>query len=112
MNPAQDRPGSLFVCENTVELMFWSPPLAAQNLRRINKEKAFTPLGLKKRLHRVVSLTGMDFQKQGRGDFFLLPEFLHESSEKEHDILSEKCQRVSKNQTRPCVALCAVLEAG
>ena len=58
------------MCENTVELMFWSPPLAAQNLRRINKEKAFTPLGLKKRLHRVVSLTGIDFQKQGRGAFF------------------------------------------
>lgn len=83
-----------------------------QNLRRINKEKDF-PLGdFENRLHETMSLTGMDFQKQGRGDFFLLPEFLHESSEKEHDILSEKCQRVSKNQTRPCVALCAVLEAG
>ena len=51
MNPAQDRPGSLFVYENTVEHMSWGPPAAAQNLRRINKEKAFTPLGLKKRLH-------------------------------------------------------------
>ena len=100
------------MCENTVELMFWSPPLAAQNLRRINKEKAFTPLGLKKRLHRVVSLTGMDFQKQGRGDFFLLPEFLHESSEKEHDILSEKCQRVSKNQNSALCAQRVIFEPG
>lgn len=70
MNPAQDRPGSLFVCENTVELMFWSPPLAAQNLRRINKEKAFTPLGLKKRLHGMTDLTGSISEKWGRGIFF------------------------------------------
>lgn len=75
MNPAQDRPGSLFVYENTVEHMSWGPPAAAQNLRRINKEKAFTPLGLKKRLHRVVSLTGIDFQKQGRGAFFFCLNF-------------------------------------
>ena len=43
LNSAQDRPGSLFVCENTVEHMSWGPPLAAQNLRRINKEKGFSP---------------------------------------------------------------------
>ena len=108
MNPAQDRPGSLFVCENTVEHMSWGPPLAAQNLRRINKEKAFTPLGLKKRLHGMTDLTGSISEKWGRGIFFL-PEFLHESSEKEPDILSEKCQRVSKNQTWPCESLCATL---
>lgn len=77
-----ERPGPLFVYENTVEHTSWGPPVASQNLRRINKEKAFTPLGLKKRLHRVVSLTGMDFQKQGRGAFFL-PEFLYGIAERE-----------------------------
>ena len=65
-----ERPGSLFVCENTVEHMSWGPPLAAQNMRRINKEKAFTPLGLKKRLHGMTDLTGSISEKWGRGIFF------------------------------------------
>ena len=38
-----ERPGPLFVYENTVEHMSWGPPAAAQNLRRINKEKGFSP---------------------------------------------------------------------
>ena len=70
MNPAQDRPGSLFVCENTVEHTSWGPPVAAQNLCRINKEKRFPPDDFEKRLHGVVSLTGTNFQKQGRDVFF------------------------------------------
>lgn len=98
------------MCENTVELMFWSPPLAAQNLRRINKEKAFTPLGLKKRLHGMTDLTGSISEKWGRGIFFLLPEFLYGIAEREGDP-PEKRQPVGQNQTRPCAALCAVLGA-
>lgn len=35
-----------------------------------------------KRLYGVVSLTGIDFQKQGRGAFFL-PEFLYGIAERE-----------------------------
>ena len=38
-----ERPGPLFVCENTVEHMSWGPTVAAQNLHRINKEKGFSP---------------------------------------------------------------------
>ena len=64
-----ERPGPLFVYENTVEHTSWGPTVAAQNLRRINKEKAFTPLGLKKRLHGMTDLTGSIFEKQGRGVF-------------------------------------------
>ena len=68
-DPAMERPGPLFVCENTVEHTFWGPTVAAQTLRRINKEKDF-PLGdFDNRLHETMSLTGMDFQKQGRGVF-------------------------------------------
>lgn len=49
--------------------------MAAQNLRRINKEKDF-PLGdFENRLHETMSLTGMDFQKQGRGGFFFCLNF-------------------------------------
>lgn len=70
MNPAQDRPGSLFVCENTVEHTSWGPTVAAQNLRRINKEeKGFSPGGFEKRLHGMTNLTGSIFEKQGRGVF-------------------------------------------
>ena len=65
-----ERPGPLFVYENTVEHMSWGPPAAAQNLRRINKEKGFPPTVSEKRLHGVVSLTGTNFQKQGRDVFF------------------------------------------
>lgn len=64
-----ERPGPLFVCENTVEHTSWGPPAAAQNLRRINKEKGFSPGDFEKRLHGVVSLTGTNFQKQGKGVF-------------------------------------------
>ena len=49
--------------------------MAAQNLRRINKEKAFTPLGLKKRLHRVVSLTGWIFKSRAEVIFFFCLNF-------------------------------------
>ena len=65
-----ERPGPLFVYENTVEHTSWGPPVAAQNLRCINKEKGFSPGGFEKRLHGVVSLTGTNFQKQGRDVFF------------------------------------------
>lgn len=65
-----ERPGPLFVYENTVEHTSWGPPVAAQNLRCINKEKAFTPLGLKKRLHGMTDLTGSISEKWGRGIFF------------------------------------------
>ena len=68
-DPAMERPGPLFVYENTVEHMSWGPPAAAQNLRRINKEKGFPPTVSEKRLHGVVSLTGTIFQKRGRGVF-------------------------------------------
>ena len=36
----------------------------------LNKEKAFTPLGLKKRLHGMTDLTGSISEKWGRGIFF------------------------------------------
>ena len=45
------------------------PPVAAQNLRRINKEKGFSPGGFEKRLHGMTNLTGSIFEKQGRGVF-------------------------------------------
>ena len=64
-----ERPGPLFVYENTVEHTSWGPTVAAKNLRRINKEKAFTPLGLKKRLHGMTDLTGSISEKWGRGIF-------------------------------------------
>ena len=64
-----ERPGPLFVYENTVEHTSWGPPVAAQNLCRINKEKRFPPDDFEKRLHGVVSLTGTNFQKRGRGVF-------------------------------------------
>ena len=65
-----ERPGPLFVCENTVEHTSWGPPVAAQNLRCINKEKGFSPGGFEKRLHGMTNLTGSIFEKQGRGVFF------------------------------------------
>ena len=65
-----ERPGPLFVCENTVKDTSWDPPVAVQNLRRINKEKDFLLGDFDNRLHETMSLTGMDFQKQGRGVFF------------------------------------------
>ena len=65
-----ERPGPLFVYENTVEHMSWGPPAAAQNLRRINKEKGFSPGGFEKRLHGMTDLTGSISEKWGRGIFF------------------------------------------
>lgn len=64
-----ERPGPLFVYENTVEHTSWGPPVAAQNLRCINKEKGFSPGGFEKRLHGMTNLTGSIFEKQGRGVF-------------------------------------------
>ena len=65
-----ERPGPLFVYENTVEHTSWGPPVAAQNLRCINKEKGFSPGDFEKHLHETMSLTGMDSQKHGRDAFF------------------------------------------
>ena len=105
-----ERPGPLFVYENTVEHTSWGPPVAAQNLRCINKEKGFSPGGFEKRLHGMTNLTGSIFEKQA-GVFFLLLDFLHGIAERE-DNPPEKRQPASQNQTRPCVALCAVLGTG
>ena len=65
-----ERPGPLFVYENTVEHTSWGPPVAAQNLRCINKEKGFSPGGFEKRLHGMTNLTGSISEKWGRGIFF------------------------------------------
>ena len=75
------------------------------------QRKGLHPTGFEETLAWDDGLNWFHFRKVGQRYFFLLPEFLHESSEKEPDILSEKCQRVSKNQTWPCESLCAILRA-
>ena len=75
------------------------------------QRKGLHPTGFEETLAQSGELNRDRFSKAGQRRFFLLPEFLHESSEKEHDIHSEKCQRVSKNQTWPCESLCAILRA-
>lgn len=105
-----ERPGPLFVYENTVEHTSWGPPVAAQNLRCINKEKGFSPGGFEKRLHGMTNLTGSIFEKQA-GVFFLLLDFLHGIAERE-DNPPDKRQPAGQNQTRPRAALCAVLGTG
>ena len=106
-----ERPGPLFVCENTVEHMSWGPPLAAQNLRRINKEKAFTPLGLKKRLHGMTDLTGSISEKWGRGIFFFCLSS-YTGLPKEREILLRSASKQAKTKLGPVRRFVAGQRAG
>ena len=96
-----ERPGPLFVYENTVEHTSWGPPVAAQNLRCINKEKGFSPGGFEKRLHGMTNLTGSISEKWGRGIFFFCLSS-YTGLPKGRVILL----KAGKNQTRPCAAIC------
>ncbi|MFR8067189.1 MAG: hypothetical protein ACLU5C_10560 [Acutalibacter sp.] len=75
----------------------------------LNKEKKFSSGDFERRLHGMANLTGSIFEKQA-GVFFLLLDFLHGIAERE-DNPPDKRQPAGQNQTRPCVALCAVLGA-
>lgn len=81
--------------------------MAAQNLRRINKEKAFTPLGLKKRLHGMTDLTGSISEKWGRGIFFFCLSS-YTGLPKEREILLRSASKQAKTKlgpVRPCVQI-------
>lgn len=76
-----------------------------QNLRRINKEKDFTPLGLKKRLHGMTDLTGSISEKWGRGIFFFCLSS-YTGLPKEREILLRSASKQAKTKlgpVRPCV---------
>ena len=78
-----------------------------QNLRRINKEKDFTPLGLKKRLHGMTDLTGSISEKWGRGIFFFCLSS-YTGLPKEREILLRSASKQAKTKlgpVRPCVQI-------
>ena len=81
--------------------------MAAQNLRRINKEKDFTPLGLKKCLHGMTDLTGSISEKRGRGIFFFCLSS-YTGLPKERKILLRSASKQAKTKlgpVRPCVQI-------
>ena len=100
--------------ENVSRLSSLRTGMPPQNLRRINKEEDFTPLGLKKRLHGMTDLTGSISEKWGRGIFFFCLSS-YTGLPKEREILLRSASKQAKTKlgpVRPCAALCAVLWAG
>ena len=93
--------------ENVSRLSSLRTGMPPQNLRRINKEKDFTPLGLKKRLHGMTDLTGSISEKWGRGIFFFCLSS-YTGLPKEREILLRSASKQAKTKlgpVRPCVQI-------